>query len=66
VHRSFEGGRRSSAEDWKTGVGSLIYVIADFIRSHNQTPKPFPWQKTSDEILAAIARFASRTINAHS
>lgn len=49
-----------------SGVGSLIYAIADFIRSHNQNPKPFHWQKTSDEILAAIARFASRTIDAHS
>jgi hypothetical protein len=48
-----------------SSVGSLIYAIEDFIRTHNQNPKPPHWQKTSDEILAAIARFASRTLQAH-
>ncbi|MGH9161470.1 MAG: IS630 family transposase, partial [Vicinamibacteraceae bacterium] len=26
--------------------------------------KPFVWTKTADEILASIARFAQRTLNA--
>ena len=47
-------------------VGSLIDAIEDFIHAHNQNPKPPRWQKTSAEILAAIARFASRTLQAHS
>jgi transposase len=46
-------------------VGALIYAIENFIRVHNQDPKPPRWQKTSDEILAAITRFASRTLQAH-
>jgi hypothetical protein len=63
--------RLKAGEDPPRKIGKPASVlsftpIADFIRSHNQTPKPFPWQKTSDEILAAIARFASETINAHS
>ena len=49
-----------------SSVGSLIYAIEDFIHSHNRFPKPPCWQKTSDEILAAISRFASKTLQAHS
>jgi len=47
-------------------VGSLIYAIEDFIRCHNQSPKPPCWQKSSEEILTAISRFASKTLQAHS
>lgn len=49
-----------------SNVGSLIYAIEDFIATHNRDPKPPHWQKTSAEILAAITRFASRTLQAHS
>jgi transposase len=49
-----------------TSVGALIHAIHDFIRCHNQDPRPPKWQKTSEEILAAIERFATRTIDAHS
>lgn len=28
---------------------------------HNDDPKPFVWTKSADEILASIARFATRT-----
>lgn len=47
-------------------VGVLIHAIHDFIRTHNTEPRPLKWQKTSEEILAAIERFATRTIKAHS
>lgn len=47
-------------------VGTLIYAIKDFIKTHNRDPKPPHWQKTSAEILAVITRFASRTLQAHS
>jgi len=46
-------------------VGSLIAAIQDFIVAHNQSPKPMRWQKTADEILGAISRFASATVKAH-
>jgi transposase len=46
-------------------VASLIYAIEDFIKAHNSDPKPMRWQKTSDEILGAITRFASQTLQAH-
>ena len=49
-----------------SSVGSLVYAIKDFIESHNSDPKPPRWQRTSEEILTAIARFASRTLQAHS
>jgi transposase len=47
-------------------VASLIYAIEDFMQNHNKDPKPPHWQKTSGEILAAIERFASRTVQCHS
>lgn len=46
-------------------VGSLVYAIEDFIETHNERPKPPRWLKTADDILAAIARFACRTVQAH-
>jgi transposase len=44
-----------------TSTGTLIKAIEDFIQTHNKDPRPPKWQKTSDEILAAITRFALRT-----
>lgn len=46
-------------------VGSLVHAIEDFIDAHNDSPKPPRWHKSADEILSAIARFASRTVQAH-
>ena len=47
-------------------VGELIAAIQEFIDVHNETGKPYVWVKTADEILASIARFAQRTLQAHS
>jgi transposase len=44
-------------------VGALLHAITDFIQTHNQDPKPFRWQKTASEILAAITRFASSSLS---
>jgi transposase len=49
-----------------TSVGALIDAIEDFIQTHNKEPKPPQWQRTSAEILAAITRFASSTLQTHS
>jgi transposase len=47
-------------------VRELIGAIHEFIDVHNETGKPYVWVKTADEILASIARFAQRTLQAHS
>lgn len=47
-------------------VASLVHAIEDFIAHHNDNPKPPRWQRTADEILTAITRFADRTVKAHS
>ena len=46
-------------------VRLLIRSIEEFIDAHNETGKPYVWVKTADEILASIARFAQRTLDAH-
>jgi transposase len=46
-------------------VRELIVAIREFIAIHNETGKPYVWVKTADEILASIARFAQRTLQAH-
>jgi len=42
-------------------VRRLELDIGEWVRSHNQNPKPFRWTKTADEILASVARFCQRT-----
>ncbi|MGH9201417.1 MAG: IS630 family transposase [Vicinamibacterales bacterium] len=42
-------------------VASLKAAIEEFLAAHNSDPKPFVWTKSADDILASIARFATRT-----
>jgi transposase len=42
-------------------VAALIAAIEEFLAAHNSDPKPFVWTKSADDILASIARFATRT-----
>jgi len=46
-------------------VKELETAIRDYIEIHNQDPTPFVWTRTADQILASIARYAQRTLNAH-
>ena len=46
-------------------VAALVAAIWEFIDAHNETPEPFVWCKSADEILAPIARFAQRTLDQH-
>src|SRR5881628_675398 len=46
-------------------VRELIAAIREFIDVHNESGKRYVWVKTADEILASIARFAQRTLQAH-
>lgn len=48
-----------------TSVQQLEAAIQEFIKVHNQQPKPFRWTKSADQILASIARFATSTLAAH-
>ena len=42
-------------------VRELEAAIREYLDVHNESPKPFVWTRTADEILASIARFAQRT-----
>jgi hypothetical protein len=35
-------------------------AIMRYFEANNQTPKPFVWARTADQILASIARFFKR------
>ena len=48
-----------------TSIPQLRTAIVDYLAVHNEEPKPFRWTKTADEVLASIARFATRTLEAH-
>jgi transposase len=48
-----------------TNTRMLRQAIELYIRSHNERAKPFRWVKTADDILASIARFATRTLTTH-
>jgi transposase len=45
-------------------VPQLKAAIQEFIEAHQVNPTPFAWTKSADEILASIARFAQRTVEA--
>jgi transposase len=42
-------------------VRELEAAIKSYLAITNESPKPFVWTKTPDEILASIARFCART-----
>lgn len=41
-------------------VKELEAAIREYIKVHNENPKPFVWTRTADQILESIARFAQR------
>jgi transposase len=45
-------------------VRELETAIRSYLEITNQSPKPFVWTKTADEILASVARFCARTSGA--
>jgi hypothetical protein len=42
-------------------VRELETAIKNYLAVSNQSPKPFIWTRTADEILASVARFCQRT-----
>jgi hypothetical protein len=53
-------------EGSNSGTAQLRRAIEEYLAAHNDEPKPFRWTKNADEILESIARFATRTLAAHS
>jgi transposase len=47
-------------------VNELVGAIHQFLDAHNEEPKPFKWTKSADQILASVAAFCYRTLEAHS
>jgi transposase len=45
-------------------VKELEAAIREYLDVHNESPKPFVWTKTADQILASMARYAQRTRSA--
>jgi transposase len=43
-------------------VRELETAIKNYLAVSNQSPKPFVWTKTADDILASLARFCQRTL----
>jgi transposase len=41
----------------------LVAAIQRYLSVTNETPRPFVWHKTADEILSSVARFCQRTSN---
>lgn len=56
-HALRRGSHRSTRE--------LRVAIQAYLDAHNEEPKPFKWTKNADDVLASIARFATRTTIAH-
>jgi transposase len=48
-----------------TSTRQLQTAIHEYLDAHNDAPKPFRWTKSADDILASIARFATRTNRSH-
>ena len=48
-----------------SSILQLERAIKEFIKKHNEKPKPFIWTKSADEILSKVANFARRTLKTH-
>ena len=48
-----------------TSSNQLKTAIHAYLDAHNETPKPFKWTKSADQVLESIARFATRTSASH-
>jgi putative transposase len=46
-------------------VAELEAAIYEFLDAHNESPSPFKWVKTADEILGKVARYCADTVTAH-
>ena len=46
-----------------TTVRELEADIMNFVKVHNENPRPFKWTKSADQILASVKRFCHRVEN---
>jgi hypothetical protein len=66
--RSSAGSRVSTPKHCaaaRTPASGCSRPIRQYIDSSNTAGTPFVWTKTTDQILASIARFAQRTVQIH-
>ena len=45
-------------------TAQLEQAIEQYLRTHNEQPRPFVWTKSADQILASVAAFCHRTSEA--
>ena len=45
-------------------LNDIVGGITEYIKQHNDDPKPFVWRKTVDEILAKVGRARAALDNA--
>jgi hypothetical protein len=43
-----------------TSVADLEASIRDYLKRHNDDPKPFVWHKSAQEMIAAVGRAAEK------
>lgn len=61
VERWFaELSRKKLQRGVHTSTKELEADIRSFIEKHNQSPKPYKWVKSADEILASVKRFCKK------
>lgn len=48
-----------------TSTRALEAAICEFLEVRNESPRPFEWRKSADQILASVARAARRTLEVH-
>ena len=51
---------RSERDRCKKSVEELERAIEDYLRTHNEKPRPFVWTKSADLILDKVKRICER------
>jgi len=48
-----------------SSIPQLREAILTYVEAHNESPRPFKWTKTADQILDSVRRFGQRTVMVH-
>lgn len=57
--------RRALQRSSHHSVPELEKAIQEFLDAHNETPKPFVWTKSADEILDSLVRYCGAVLDTH-
>jgi len=55
--------RKQLQRGFYKSTAELEADIATFIAAHNESPKPYKWVKSADDILASVKRFCQKATN---